>query len=253
MPLRVLLVEDNIVNQRVAIGVLEQAGHHVTPAGNGRIALGLLKQSRFDLVLMDMQMPEMGGVEAIANIRQGERTAEARIPIISVTAQALQGDRQRCLDAGADGYVAKPITPAVLHGEIEGVLARVAAKCLPPPLARAAEGLLERLGGNHELLLEIIDLFLEDCPKQLEEIREALANNDTQSAYRAAHTLKGSAGNFDAHEVMAIVQRLEARARDGDVAAATRVFEMLECDVRSLLDALAGAKDSLLTSHGGAR
>jgi two-component system, sensor histidine kinase and response regulator len=246
--LRILLAEDNVVNQRVAIGVLERAGHHVTLAENGRIALDLCDRGTFDLVLMDMQMPEMGGAEAIIGIRNRERTTGGHIPIVSLTAHALKGDRERCLEAGADGYVSKPIVPAVLFAEIE---AAVAGKPAPPADAQSMEAvaisdtLLARAGGSHEVLREIIELFLEDSPKLLNDIRTALANDDAQAAYRAAHTLKGSAGNFDAHEAVAIAQRLEARAREGNLEAARAVFARLEVETNALLATLANTGEAL--------
>ena len=247
--LRILLAEDNVVNQRVAIGLLEKAGHQVTLAENGRIALEKYEAGTFDLVLMDMQMPEMGGAEAIAGIRAREQATGTHIPIVSLTAHALKGDRERCLDAGADGYVSKPIAPPVLFAEIDAVLGGRSAALLPAPAAAApmpvSDALLARVGGSQAVLEEIIDLFLEDSPKLLEDIRRALQNGDAQAAYRATHTLKGSIGNFDAHDAVAIAQRLEARAREGDLQAASTVFTMLEKETNALLAALAGTKETL--------
>ncbi len=246
--LRILLAEDNVVNQRVAIGVLERAGHHVTLAENGRIALEHFDRSAFDLVLMDMQMPEMGGAETIVNIRNRERDRGGHIPIVSLTAHALKGDRERCLEAGADGYVSKPIVPAVLFEEIEAAVAGRLAPTAPGSPIQAvviSETLLARAGGSHDVLREIIELFLEDSPKLLSDIRTALANGDAQAAYRAAHTLKGSAGNFDAHEAVAIAQRLEARAREGNLEAAKAVFSSLESETKALLASLANTGEAL--------
>jgi two-component system, sensor histidine kinase and response regulator len=196
---------------------------------------------------MDMQMPEMGGAEAIAGIRTREQATGAHIPIVSITAHALKGDRERCLNAGADGYVSKPIAPPVLFAEIAAAVGgRTAA---PQTAATAAmpvsDALLARVGGSQAVLEEIIDLFLEDSPKLLDDIRRALQKGDAQAAYRATHTLKGSIGNFDAHDAVAIAQRLEARSREGDLAAATAVFAMLEKETNTLLAALAGTKETL--------
>jgi signal transduction histidine kinase/DNA-binding response OmpR family regulator len=247
--LRILLAEDNVVNQRVAIGLLEKAGHQVTLAENGRVALEKFETGTFDLVLMDMQMPEMGGAEAIAGIRTREQSSGTHVPIVSLTAHALKGDRERCLDAGADGYVSKPIAPPVLFAEIDAVIGGRAA--VPPALPAAvkpmpvSDSLLARVGGSQAILEEIIDLFLEDSPKLLSDIRRAIDNRDAQAAYRAAHTLKGSIGNFEAHDAVAIAQRLEARAREGNLEAAAEVFTMLEKETNSLLAALAGTKEAL--------
>jgi CheY-like chemotaxis protein len=244
-PLKILLAEDNIVNQRVAIGVLEKAGHTVTLAENGRIAVDLFEKTPFDLILMDMQMPEMGGAEAITAIRAIEAGTGGNIPIVSLTAHALKGDRERCLATGADGYVAKPISPAALFAEIERVTTRGPAVAAAVPSVDVAETLLARVGGSHEMLHEIIGLFLEDAPKLVESIREALVAGDAVAVYRAAHTLKGSVGNFDALLAVALAQRLEARAREGDLDAAKGVFTSLEAEMQSLQLTLIGTREAL--------
>ena len=122
LTLRVLLAEDNIVNQRLAVALLEKAGHRVTVAGNGRLAIEALARDTFDVVLMDMQMPEMDGEEAMGHIRATERAHGGHVPIVAVTAHALSGDRERCLAAGADGYVSKPLAPVALFTAISAVL-----------------------------------------------------------------------------------------------------------------------------------
>ena len=245
---KILLAEDNVVNQRVAIGILEKAGHVVTLAENGRIALEKLYAGTYDLVLMDMQMPEMGGAEAIEEIRRREQVTGAHMPIISLTAHALKGDRERCLETGADGYVSKPIKPAALFGEMDMVTTPGSVQA--PTVAgtkssSVTDTLLARVGGSHEVLQEIIVLFLEDCPKLVEAIRSALANGDAQAVYRAAHTLKGSIGNFEAHTAVEIAQRLEARAREGDIAKATAVFGALELEIQTVLASLTSTEETL--------
>jgi two-component system sensor histidine kinase/response regulator len=244
--LRILLAEDNVVNQRVAMGVLEKAGHMVALAENGLIAVDRFEREPFDLILMDMQMPEMGGAEAIAAIREREKTMDSHVSIVSLTAHALKGDRERCLATGADGYVSKPVSPAALFAEIERVMTRGPA----PPAAVAAvhigETLLARVGGSHEMLEEIIGLFLEDSPKLIESIRQALFKGDANAAYRATHTLKGSAGNFDAHVATALAQRLEARAREGDIDGAKIAFASLEQEMHNLHASLASTREALL-------
>jgi CheY-like chemotaxis protein len=124
--LRVLLVEDNLVNQKVACRILEKQGHAVVVAQNGRIALDILEGSDFDLVLMDVQMPEMDGYAATAAIRQREEGTGRRLPIVALTANAMKGDRERCLEAGMDGYVAKPVQVQLLLRELAEVLEEVA-------------------------------------------------------------------------------------------------------------------------------
>jgi two-component system, sensor histidine kinase and response regulator len=244
--LRILLAEDNVVNQRVAMGLLTKAGHQVTLAENGRLALDALERQTFDLVLMDMQMPEMSGGEAIVAIRERERHIGGHVPIIALTAHALKGDRERCIEAGADDYLAKPIVPATLHERIA---------LLVPPAKPAttvstvfdqarASALLARVGGDPLLFRDVIELFVDDCPNQIDAIRQAIHEQQPDRIYRAAHKLKGSAGNFDAHEVMALLQRLEARARDGDLSMCASVFVEIEAEAERLMSALALASAS---------
>jgi signal transduction histidine kinase/CheY-like chemotaxis protein len=244
-PLRILLAEDNVVNQRVAIGVLEKAGHTVTLAANGLLALERFDREHFDLILMDMQMPEMGGAEAIAAIRDREKATRGHVPIVSLTAHALKGDRERCLASGADGYVSKPLSPATLFAELLRVMTRGPEPATGAPTARVSETLLARVGGSHDLLQEVIDLFLEDSPKQIESIRKALADGDTTAVYRAAHTLKGSVGHFEAHNAVALAQRLEARARDGSIDSAIEVFALLTEEMDALQTRLGSTREAL--------
>jgi CheY-like chemotaxis protein len=243
--LRILLAEDNVVNQHVAIGVLEKQGHIVTVAENGVIALDLFGRMPFDLILMDMQMPEMGGAEAISAIRAQEATSGRHVAIVSLTAHALKGDRERCLATGADGYVSKPVSPVALFAEIERVMTRAPEPAEVETTVYVAETLLARVGGSREMLGEIIGLFLEDSPKLMDVIRRALAAGDANTAYRGAHTLKGSAGNFDAHVAVALTQRLEARAREGDIDAANTAFAALEREMTDLYTTLAGTREAL--------
>ena len=239
--LRILLAEDNVVNQRVAIGLLEKAGHTVTLAENGKQALAAVDAATFDLVLMDMQMPEMSGAEATTAIRERERVHAGHLPIIALTAHALKGDRERCLAAGADGYVPKPVVPADLFREIDTVVPRGSAvpAWTEPTIAFAEGDLLARVGGSQALLQEVVELFLEDGPRLLNAIRAGLAAGDAAAVYKTAHTLKGSAGNFGAQHVIAVAQRLEARAREGDLPTAANVFATLEAEVDRLIGELA--------------
>jgi two-component system sensor histidine kinase/response regulator len=193
-----------------------------------------------------MQMPEMGGAEAIGAVRAREAADGGHVPIISVTAHALKGDRERCLAAGADGYVSKPIAPAALFREIENVLLhrQTTAGTVMLPDA-VTSGLLARVGGNQKVLEEVIALFLEDCPALITAIRQALAAGDSGAVYRSAHMLKGTVGNFDADKAMGIAQRLEARAREGDLDACGLVFAALELEVATLLASLTGTAGGL--------
>jgi CheY-like chemotaxis protein/HPt (histidine-containing phosphotransfer) domain-containing protein len=217
------------------MGLLEKAGHRITLAENGKQAVAAFGSAPFDLVLMDMQMPEMGGAEAIGVIRSEELTKGGHIPIVAVTAHALKGDRERCLAIGADGYVSKPIAPADLFKEIEMVLAR---RCFDNNALEMPGGfgnLLARVGGDTSVLREVIELFLEDCPRLVAAIRDGLAAGDHDAVHRAAHALKGSAGNFDAKEITALAQRIEARAREGDLDTARETFVALESAATNFL------------------
>jgi two-component system sensor histidine kinase/response regulator len=249
LPLRILLAEDNVVNQRVAIGLLQRVGHTVVLAENGKEAVAALETDAFDLVLMDMQMPEMGGAEAMAIVRERERRQGGHMPIIALTAHALKGDRERCLEAGADDYIAKPIVPANLYARINA-LATNAASTVPRPITPIVEpagDLLARVGGDHALLAELIDLFGADCPRQLEVIRRALADRDGLAVYRGAHKLKGSAGIFEAHELIALLQRLEARAKEGDFATCDNVFPVIEIEAQRVIASLVARRPQQLS------
>ncbi len=203
--LRILLAEDNPVNQLLAVRLLEKRGHKVVVAGDGRQALAALEKQTFDVALMDVQMPEMDGLEATAAIREKEKTTGTHLPIIAMTAHAMTGDRERFLSAGMDGYVAKPIRADELFNAIDAVLASHAST--PKDVGsedRAADKIidvtaaLDRIDGDSELLEQLAGLFLEECPKLFTEIQDAVSRKDTKALARTAHTFKGSVGNFGA-------------------------------------------------------
>jgi PAS domain S-box-containing protein len=233
--LRILVVEDNPVNQQLAARLLEKQGHEVALAANGREALATLAQapSEFDAVVMDVQMPELDGLKATAEIRAQEEITGRHLPIVAMTARAMKGDRERCLAAGMDGYVAKPLRPEVFLGEIEAVCSGRApagapsGRDAPAPSLRAK--LLRRVDGDAELLGELADLFTRNSAKLLEAIRDAAARRDAPNLQFAAHQLKGSAANFGARGVCAVAEKLEALGRQGDCAHADEaVLELRE-------------------------
>jgi two-component system, sensor histidine kinase and response regulator len=231
-PRRVLLVEDNAVNQRVAIGLLERRGHRVTAVGNGRDALDQLEAVSFDIVLMDLQMPVMSGLDATAAIRARERATGGHVPIVAMTAHAMAGDRDRCLDAGMDGYLSKPVDPQLLFAAVEQHAATVAvpvASATPAIFDMAA--LLGRVAGDRELMIEVIRLFLEDYPGRLRNIAVAMDANDADAVRIAAHALKGAAGSLGAVAVYETSSALEQLGAEGRLDAARATWERLLVDV----------------------
>jgi CheY-like chemotaxis protein/HPt (histidine-containing phosphotransfer) domain-containing protein len=243
-PLEVLLAEDNPVNQRVAVGILTRRGHRVTVAGNGREAVAALDGRRFDAVLMDVQMPEMGGLEATALVRALERQrGGGHVRIIAMTAHAMKGDRERCLAAGMDDYLSKPVDPKTLLEAIERADAPAAAPDADDAVAVGAfdrGGLERRSGGDQALADDIIRLFLEDCPLRMETIREAVAQGNADLVRSAAHGLKGAAGYVSAPRVVEAAARLEAIGEGARLGDAQDAYESLASAVTELVSVLRG-------------
>jgi PAS domain S-box-containing protein len=229
--LRVLLAEDGPINQKVAVELLERRGHTVEVATNGREALDALERATFDLVLMDVQMPQMDGFEATAAIRAGEQRTGEHLPIIAMTASAMKGDRERCLEAGMDEYIAKPIRAAALYELVEGC-----ADGGGVVIDRRA--LNERTGGDAEAGREVSKLFLEECPKLLVRIHEGIDAGDSHAVERAAHTLKGSVGVFGASAAVNAAFQLETAAREGRLADAPAACLTLEGELGRVESAL---------------
>ncbi len=227
---RILLAEDNAVNQRLALKLLGKAGHEVTAVANGRQALAALREKSYDLVLMDVQMPEMDGYEATAAIRQHEGSAR-HTPIIAMTAHAMKGDREACLAAGMDDYLSKPLKLEELMAVIEkwagtGRAAEVA------PLDWAA--LREQVDGDESFLRDLIELFLTDAPGRIERLRRAIAEGNEQAIKLEAHSLKGASGNIKATRLWESFTRLERMASEGAVAEAGAVLAEVEEELARL-------------------
>jgi CheY-like chemotaxis protein/HPt (histidine-containing phosphotransfer) domain-containing protein len=236
--MRILLTEDNLVNQRLALRLLEKHGHAVAVANNGHEAVAALAREHFDLVLMDVQMPEMDGLEATALIRVRERDNGVHVPIIAMTAHAMQGDRERCLAAGMDGYLSKPIQAA----ELLAAIAELVPATVPEAPAEVFDQsvLLAQVEGDQELLAELVELFTEDSPRLLSEIEQAVVRGDGDGLARAAHTLKGAASNFGAHGVVTLARRLEEMGYAGELAEATATYAALGTEIERLNTALSG-------------
>jgi signal transduction histidine kinase/DNA-binding response OmpR family regulator len=244
--LRVLIAEDNPVNQMLAVRLLQRHGHSTVIAANGRKALATLEQQEFDLVLMDVQMPEMNGFEATAAIRQEEETTGRHIPIIAMTAHAMKGDEERCLTAGMDAYVSKPITPDELF--------RAVAKITPAPdkaMAEPDEGIVDRsailaqVDGDTELLAELVDLFLDTYPSLLGEIRQGIRDQVPSRVSEAAHSLKGALANFWPTAGMDLVLTLELMGRDGNLSRAGEKLRELEVNMGRIESALCALRDEM--------
>jgi signal transduction histidine kinase/HPt (histidine-containing phosphotransfer) domain-containing protein len=241
---RILVAEDNAINQKVVVRMLEKHGHRVTVVGDGREAIAAVERHEFDLVLMDVQMPHLSGLEAARLLRAREEGTGRHLPIIALTAHALKGDRERFLQAGMDGYVAKPIQPEGLFEEIAKYVPipqPSAPPSAPSPPARTAldgKAILRRLDNDRELLRELVGIFDQDCPRYLERIRTALAWRDGPAAADSAHALRGAAGNFAAAEVMAAAFQVESLARAGEHASAAAACAQLESEAGRLKEAL---------------
>jgi len=236
---RILLVEDNVVNQRVASGLLTRRGHHVTVTQDGREALTRLDQETFDLVLMDLQMPVMSGLDATAAIRLRERATGQHVRIVAMTAHAMNSDRERCLAAGMDGYLSKPIDPPMLFAVVEqegdgGGVQPVIAK----PVAFDEDALRERLSGDHELMTDVIRVFLEDLPMRLGAIKSAVTARDAEALRTAAHALKGAAGNLSAGGLFEAARVLERVGAESRMDAAEGAWRQLSVEATNVIDVL---------------
>ncbi len=234
-PLRILVAEDNRVNQEVAVTLLSKRGHTVALANNGREALSILESQTFDLVLMDVQMPEMGGIEATASIRAKEQASGEHIPIIAMTAHAMAGDREKCLAAGMDGYVSKPIKIKTVLQAIDAVMPCAKRQLSSPERAKEnssllidSEKILEQMEGDSELLGNIAALFLADVPNDLAALREAIDARNLPDVGNISHALKGSLSNFMATPAEDAARRLEDMARNGDLSAAHETYQYLQ-------------------------
>jgi PAS domain S-box-containing protein len=244
--LQVLVAEDNQVNQLVATRILEKLGHRVTVVSNGREALAAAQAGKFDLIAMDVQMPELDGLDATGAIRAWEKSAGTHIPIIAMTAHAMKGDRERCLAAGMDGYTSKPIRIKELEQAIAQLVSpsKPAERSSPEETQEDGVGVVDRVAllagvdGNRRLLRELVRLFLADCPLRLRGIKQAVRRRDAEALRIEAHTLKGSVGNFAAKEALAAAQRLEIMGRDGDLDKAGAAYVALESQLARLTEAL---------------
>jgi len=296
LPRRILLAEDGVVNQRVAVLMLESRGHEVTVVNNGAEAVDRFETGAFDLILMDVQMPGMDGLEATRTIR-GLETGDARIPIIAMTAHAMRGDREKCLEAGMDDYLSKPIQAQLLYAAVEGVpvgsgtnsgedapsvvhrndvpsemgsppsgtenASQPPGTASPPSVAEKEDQphgtessgpaghavatdptvigwdkAVTRFGGDGDVMLELAELFVAECPGLKSALREAVDSGNAADLRLHAHTLKGSAGVFLAQATVAAAQRVEQMGRDGNLDGAEEALTALITELDRLTHVL---------------
>jgi CheY-like chemotaxis protein len=250
--LSVLLVEDNVVNQKVAAMMLEKRGHRVVVSSNGKEALDAFDKEHVDLILMDVQMPEMDGFEATKLIREREKAKGGHIPIVAMTAHAMKGDREKCLSAGMDSYMSKPISQAGLFSIIENLTngsrdkekeRRPASKCVAPLPEDVFDlsKVLSSLDGDMGLFEEIANAFSRVAADNIAKLREGVAKGDPSAIQEATHTLKGSVGHFGAKRTLDAVHRLELIGKNGTWAAAETARLDLEREITALQEAMSRA------------
>ncbi len=240
----ILLAEDNAVNQKLLLHLLENRGHTVVVAGNGREAMATLERAQFDLMLIDLEMPEMDGIQATTAIRLREQQTNTRLPIIALTAHAMQGDRERCLNAGMDGYISKPVRADELLAVVEGLLPATGSEEVGGSIETDSEAVFDRptalsyVDGDLGLLQEMAEMFLADYPQRLADIQAAIAASDSQALMRAAHSLKGGLATFAAKAAYEAALRLELMGHNGDLLHTREAYASLEVAMSRLTDCL---------------
>ena len=256
-PPLVLVVEDHPVNQKIMVTMLENLGYRADVAASGLDALQACSVTRYDAILMDCQMPDMDGFKATAWIRQREAGTKRRTPIIALTASMMPGDREKCLAAGMDEYLAKPVRIQALDATLRRWMARPGpsppvrspetgepvASALPPdhPL-RVLEA-----QGRGRVVVEIIDLFLQTTPMRLDALRQVLARGDAESLASVAHGLKGAALQLGSRGMAALCARIQAEARSGSAAGVGPLLDELESEYASVRGVLESERARLGT------
>jgi len=249
----ILVAEDNPVNQKLAVRLLEKLGHRVHLVENGEAAVEAVKSQLFDAVLMDLQMPVMGGLAAVAAIREWEKDRGIHVPVIAMTAHAMQGDRERCLEGGMDGYVSKPIDINALVAALQSIVPSANDAVSPPAPAPAQQApeqavnlevLLQRLDNDRALLCDLIGVFMSECPKCIADMEAAVQAKSSVDIHRSAHRFKGSVGSLAAEHAAALALALESAGRSGDVAEAEKVFIELKEETERLLPQLIEISES---------
>jgi two-component system sensor histidine kinase/response regulator len=234
--LQILLAEDNVVNQKLAIGILGSLGHHVTIANNGREALERIEQRDFDIILMDVQMPEMDGLTATRELRRREAQTKTHVPVVAMTAHAMKGDREYCLASGMDDYLCKPIRMKDMAKKLaqlfpmidrcKSTMERHSEFVDPDDVIPWSEA-LANVNNDRKLLCDVIEVFLKDTPGLLMQAVEAANQDDTNALQAAAHAVKGSMMFLNPKDALACAQKVEQLAITGDVNAARQALDDL--------------------------
>jgi two-component system sensor histidine kinase/response regulator len=236
--LNILLAEDNPVNQKLALRLLQKRGHTVTIANNGDEALAALAKAPYDLVLMDVLMPGKDGLEATAELRRREKKTGLHMPVVAMTALAMKGDKERCLEAGMDGYLTKPVRPQELDNILETYISqrklvatgRNERKDAPKSCVDEEE-LLQRVDGDRAFLAELAELFRADYPEQLGIVKAGIANGDSEKVQNTAHALKGALSNLAATHASTLASSLETMGGSGNLSGAGRILAELEAEL----------------------
>jgi signal transduction histidine kinase/DNA-binding response OmpR family regulator len=242
--LKILLAEDNPVNQKLATRMLEKRNHTVVVVANGKDALAALEQAGYDLVLMDMQMPEMDGFEATTLLRQKEQGTGNHQPVVAMTALAMNGDRERCLAVGMDGYLSKPIRPQELDDLLDGYVTRKSCSESSVEAAPSAgmcvdvNQLMDLLDDDRALLAELVELFRADYPNHLSAAQRAIEGQNFIELERAGHTLKGALGNLSAKQASTLASELEVMGRGRDITGAQETLDQLRIEIKRVASAL---------------
>jgi CheY-like chemotaxis protein len=237
-PVNVLLAEDEQVHRELIAHLLRQRGHKVVTARNGREALVELARHPVQIVLLDLQMPEMDGLQLASAIRSWERAHGGHLPLVAITASVMSEDPEQVQEAGIDETLIKPIGRERLFGLVENLAADSGIAVVPPPELAGRDAFLEGLGNDTTLARRLIDLFMQDSTKLVDDISRAIASRDAERLRRAAHTLKGSVSNFPAGTAREIAARMEAIGLDGDFEAAEETFPALEKEIDRLRSVL---------------
>ncbi len=242
--LSILLAEDNEVNQKLAMRLLQKRGHRVVLASNGREAVEAAERSRYDLVLMDVQMPEMDGIQATLAIRAREAGTQQHLPIVAMTALVMKGDRERCMAADMDGYLSKPIRPQELDAVLETYITKKSEarvhEAVPRNQASAVDvaDLLDRIDGDIEFVSELAATFEQDYPEKMKATQAAVARGDCEALRQTAHGLKGALANLAATHGAELAAQLEQAGQDNNLAQAPDLMRQLEEELPRVMSAL---------------